>query len=210
MKLELPASTKEITIRQAQKQGERDLDLYELVSIYADISYKDIRKLPKALVEEGAAYINRLIATLDNKLRRVITIDGKEYGLIPDWAEFTTGEYIDSEEYLKNPIQNAHKIMAIMYRPITRRVGKAYEIEEYQGTKKADIFKPCPLEYYNGLLAFFLTTKQTYLTSLAQSLSEAGKSLTRTQSAGAGGGIIPLALWPRVMYSKLKSLLKLT
>jgi len=83
----------------------------------------ELSNIPKQLVKELAlsdvAVIMSRIAELqqeqDTKLKRIIEIDGIEYGFHPDLSSITLGEYADLETFLKNGMEkNLPEIMAVL------------------------------------------------------------------------------------------------
>ena len=51
----------------------------------------------------------------DTKLKRIIEIDGIEYGFHPDLDSITLGEYADLETFIKNGIEkNLPEVMAVL------------------------------------------------------------------------------------------------
>jgi len=90
--------------------------------------------------------------------KKIITIDGEQYGFIPNLSKLTTGEYIDLEEYCKQPIENLHIIMSILYRKIKLKRGDRYSIEVYNPDEfKEQLFLKCNMENALSSLGFFLT-----------------------------------------------------
>ena len=89
---------------------------------------------------------------------KVFTFSEIEFGFVPNLNKLTTGEYIDLESYCKNPIENLHIIMSILYRKVTNKVNKRYAIENYDPAEfKEDLFKDCPMNIALSSLGFFLT-----------------------------------------------------
>ena len=87
----------------------------------------------------------------------MFTLNGIEYGFIPNLDSITHGEWVDLIEYEGN-IDTMNKLMAVLFRPVTKKdkLGN-YSIEPYNGTKeRADAFKVMPLNIVNGALVFFL------------------------------------------------------
>ena len=81
-----------------------------------------------------------------------------EFGFVPNLNKLTTGEYIDLESYCKNPIENLHIIMSILYRKVTNKVNDRYAIEPYNPDEfKEELFKDCPMNIALSSLGFFLT-----------------------------------------------------
>ena len=203
MKLELPLNYEDITISQLLKHGTRELSDIEKVQIYASLSFEDVKGLPIKLIQEGARHIDSILSCPTTKHHKVIEIEGKEYGFIPNWEEFTTGEYIDAEEYTKSIERNAHKLMAVMYRPITRKMGEKYEIEPYKGTSEANKFKEVSASYLNGMLVFFWTTRRELAITSVRSLEREMRKLKK-QSQASGDGITRSSSWLKRTFSKLK------
>jgi hypothetical protein len=78
-----------------------------------------------------------------------------EFGFIPNLEDMTFGEYIDLESNITN-VQTFHKAMAVMYRPITKRIKERYEIFEYRGSDEfSDMMKFAPLDVVMGATVFF-------------------------------------------------------
>ena len=89
---------------------------------------------------------------------KVFTFSDIEYGFVPNLNKLTTGEYIDLESYCKNPIENLHIIMSILYRKVTNKVNDRYAIEPYNPDEfKEELFKDCPMNIALSSLGFFLT-----------------------------------------------------
>ena len=83
--------------------------------------------------------------------------EGEEYGFVPNLSGISTGEYIDLETYCKEPIENLHTIMSILYRKITNKVNKRYAIEPYNPDEfKEELFKKCSMDIALSSLGFFL------------------------------------------------------
>jgi hypothetical protein len=61
--------------------------------------------------------------------------------------------------------EEMHKSMAVLFRPVTKKIGDKYDICEYKGTKEfSDLMKYMPLGIALGSLVFFF--------SLAKELSQ--------------------------------------
>lgn len=187
MRLELPLTFDDITIGMIQRHGDRDLSDIEKVQIFAGVTHEEIKELPYEMIKKGAEHIDKILALPSQKHYKTLDIDGVKYGFIPDWTEFTTGEYIDIETYVQDVVLNAHKIMSILYRPVTREYNGAYEIASYKGTRDADKFKEIGVGYYYGTLVFFLSSRRNYAMTSLKSLEEAVNQMLSKKSSQPNG-----------------------
>ena len=99
------------------------------------------------------------------------TIDGIDFGFIPDWKEMTFAEFADldtlSTKKEEEILQNLHIIAAIMFRPITEEVSKHdYQIEKYDVKtmkKRAELFRnKLDIKYVLGAQFFFIKFANRY------------------------------------------------
>lgn len=105
-------------------------------------------------------------------LVKSFTFKGKEYGFHPKLEDISMGEYVDLDEYLKEPYKNAEKVLGVLYRPITKKIFGRHSIETYDPDihdglgfqdLSADIFLGCLLFFYRleiNLLKTFLHSSQ--------------------------------------------------
>jgi len=125
-----------------------------------------LSNIPKQLVKELAlrdvAVIMSRIAELqqeqDTKLKRIIEIDGIEYGFHPDLDSITLGEYADIETFIKGGIENnLPELMAVLYRPIKEKKNDIYVIDAYDGNirLRTEEMKKMSAEQVQSALVFF-------------------------------------------------------
>ena len=142
---------------------------------------KALSTLPIKLVEEMslsdvAAIFEKLSnLQIQGKLKKVFEIDGIEYGFLPDLDEITLGEWADIEHYIKDGIdKNMHKIMAVLFRPVTSKEGKMYSVQAYKdGRERAEKFrKKMNAEQVQQSLVFFWSLGNELLTTLPLFLME--------------------------------------
>lgn len=201
MKLELPLSYEDIPLKHLAKHGSNELNDYELIKLYGDYSDKDLKDLPYKLIEEGAKHLKEVLGNEVTKHFPIIDVEGVEYGFIPDWGNFTTGEYIDITKALESPIENCKGIMSILYRPVTRKFGDTYEIEPYTG-QKGDKFKEVSASLYLGASVFFYNIRKE---SLRTSLNSLEKALVQ-KSQKSTVGIKLSTFWQGRILPKLRRL----
>jgi len=90
-------------------------------------------------------------------LQRIITIDGVEYGFEPNLSKISYGAYLDIVQFDTFKIdENWSKILSILYRPVTQKMGELYDIEAYKGVINGDKFKNVDMEVAFGSLFFFV------------------------------------------------------
>jgi hypothetical protein len=135
MKIEykIPESLKEITLGQYQdflklkesleKETIDDFDfMMQSIKIFASGDLTKLEKLPQSKVSEIFEVVMGIFQKETNQLHKVVTIQGKEYGMHSDLLEITTAEFADIQEYQKKGFQdNLHNILAVLYRPIKRK-----------------------------------------------------------------------------------------
>ena len=107
-------------------------------------------------------------------LKKIITVNGKEYGFHPDLDSITLGEYSDLEHFIKLGIEkHLPEIMAVLYRPITSKEIDTYNIEAYDEsvTKRAEVMKKMSSEQVQGALLFFYHFVQIFIMTTQSSLT---------------------------------------
>lgn len=154
MKLRLPASYKDLTLRHLMTL-ETTEDPIKRVQAVTGLSFAELRKLPQPLIVEANAHLDTLQRQEVARHKKIFELGGKTYGFIPNWDEFSAGEWIDMETYTKDFWQTPHKAMSILYRPLTRKWGDAYTIEPYTAKEDADAFLDMPAPLVAGALLFF-------------------------------------------------------
>jgi len=147
-----------------------------------------LSNIPKQIIKELAlsdvAVIMSKIAELqhkqDTKLKRIIEIDGVEYGFHPDLDSITLGEYADLETFIKNEMEkNLPEIMAVLYRPIKEKKNGIYIIEAYDGDIRLRVeeMKKMSAEQVQSALVFFYTLGKELLGILPLYLMEQLKEM---------------------------------
>ena len=157
------------------------------------------RDLVKELSVRDVAVIMSKVAELqakqDTELKRIIKVEGKEYGFHPDLDSITLGEYADIETMLKNGIENnMPEVMAILYRPIVEKKNDVYTIEAYDGniSIRAEEMKKMSAEQVQSALVFFWSLgkilSEIMPLSLMERLNKIGKELQVKHSQKSGVG----------------------
>ena len=167
VKLTIPDNWSDITIDTYQKyvkiqegKGSEKNKIVKSLALLCGTSPFVVKKMAYKDLLDIMGIIKKMIDTEPDKeqFRKVFTFKDEEYGFCPNLSNISTGEYIDLESYCKEPIENLHTIMSILYRKITFKRNERYAIEEYNPDEfKEELFKDCPMDIALGSLGFFLT-----------------------------------------------------
>lgn len=200
MKIELtiPTTLNDIKLAQYQKflsiakdNEESEFLQQKMVQLFCGIDLKDVAQIRYKDVAEITANINNLF-TKENHLIQRFKMGGVEFGFIPNLDEMSTGEYMDLDTYITD-WDTMHNAMAVLYRPITNKLGNKYQIEEYKGSiTYADVMRHAPLDVVLGAMVFFYTLGNDLLKSTVNYLEknqEVQDILTKHNLENVGDGI---------------------
>jgi hypothetical protein len=118
-------------------------------------------------------------------------MNGVNYGFIPNFDKITLGEHATIDTLLGTD-ENIPLLMSVLYRPIKRKAGEFYEIEEYDGDEsKADFYKDVTMDIVVGSMLFFWTLNKELLSNILSHLeakaAREGLNLEEIlESAGVG------------------------
>ena len=186
MELRLPHRWSDLTLGELQVMMTSENQL-ERISACTGKSVDKLRNMPQKLIEAAGAHIDQLLTQETARFEKVVEMDGKRFGFVPDWDAFTAGEWIDLENYLEDFWKNAHKVMAVLFREVTYELGEKYEVKKYTAKEDASIFEEMPADLVSGTLLFFWTTRNELLLDMKFSLLEVAEAAI--QSAKSGDGI---------------------
>ena len=188
MKLELliPTSLSEIPLKHyqefrnvAENSNDEEFISEKMIELFCGIELKDVIKIKASDISDMVQHFNQLFSGEQNFQHR-FKIGDLEFGFVTDLENISWGEYIDIERNLTS-WDTMHKAMAAMYRPITKRKGEKYEIEEYNGTVTyAEVMKYAPLNVVFGASVFFWTLGSELLTALMDYLEKEMKGMDLT------------------------------
>lgn len=100
------------------------------------------------------------------QFERIITVNGKRLGFLPDINSMTFREHVDLDQLAQTIWREGKpcdytelpRLMAVMFRPVTEQVGEYYNIEKYDLDKTARYMPEImqlTLDRVNGALLFF-------------------------------------------------------
>jgi len=165
IKIQLPESIADITLNQYQQflklQDKADTLTEQgmaerVISLFTGIKKQDVKKLVISDYESIMNQITEACST-EAKFQQRFKLNGVEYGMIPNLNDISQGEYIDLTT-LGSDMDEMHKVMAILFRPIVKTDAFGnYSIESYGDiTERSKEMLNCPMHIVNGSLVFFL------------------------------------------------------
>ncbi len=161
MKIEInvPTSLSEVTLGQYQKflkiaedNPEGNFLNAKMIEIFCGIPLSDSYKLKMSSVVAIIDILNELLSQTPKRVEQ-FTMDGVEYGFIPDLDEMSLGEYVDLDGSASD-WNNMHIAMNVLYRRIKIRKSGKYNIVDYN-VENPEKMKDMPLDAAIGSLFFF-------------------------------------------------------
>ena len=153
--------------------GTKTQEATESITLLTDIPKELVKELALSDVSIIMSKIGEMQAKQNTNLKRLIKINGVEYGYHPDLSKITLGEYADLESFIKNGIdKNLPELCAVLYRPVKEKKNNIYVIEAYDGDirMRMEEMKKMTAEQVQSALVFFYTfvevlskTMQLYL-----------------------------------------------
>jgi len=186
----MPRSLKDITLGQYQRyeailednkgaEQERFVQL-KMVEIFCGISYEEATQLR---LVDFAAIVSGLYDVLIAKpdLVQSFKLADTEFGFIPDLENMRFGEYVDLEGCIGN-MQEIHKAMAVLYRPIKQRIKKKYILHDYDGEFYHEIMKSMPMDAVTSSMLFFWRLGIDCLTAILKSSDKKAEAMELLQT----------------------------
>lgn len=161
LQITIPTSLSEITLEQYQKflsiakdNPDGEFLQHKMVEIFCGIDLKNAAKISFKDVNEITTNLSNLF-NQKYDLKRTFKLGDTEFGFITNLDEITLGEYTDLDKYISN-WDMMHNAMAVLYRPITKKLKDKYQIEEYNGSYTyCDAMKFMPVDVALGAVVFF-------------------------------------------------------
>ena len=160
LSVRIPENLKEITLGQYQKylkiQAENEDETFiaqKMIEIFCNTKLEYVMKMKWKDVNEIVTDLGVMFEE-DHKLQKQFTLNGINYGFIPNLDEISFGEFIDLDSYLGD-WQEMHKAMQVLYRPVDISVRGRYNIKEYKAIID-DSMKDIPLAYAMSAVFFLL------------------------------------------------------
>lgn len=173
--VKIPETLNDLTLGQYQEvlkyEGQEDIDkdflMRKVVKIVYGIPMNEFDNIVNKDVDVLISSYNTVVKKA-HKFTQRFELNGAEYGIIPNFDNISFGEWCDMNEYSKT--EDQHRLMSILYRRVTKKKGKRYSIEAYNGSHER--FKAMPLGIALGAVAFFLRISIQLLSDTVNSLTE--------------------------------------
>ena len=190
---EIPLKSYQQFMDSYEKSNDEEFLCQKMVQIFCGLRLRDVFQVKWSDVKEITIHLSQMFKNKPS-FQHKFTLQGVEFGFITDLENMSFGEYIDLTQNL-DKVENWHKAMAVMYRPITERRKDKYKIEEYNGTNSyAEVMKFAPLGVVLGSQVFFWNLTNDLLQSLLKFLKsemmtkEMKQTLAKEVNLLNGGG----------------------
>ena len=186
LKVIVPTSLSEITLSKYQRfarlEGDDEFISKKMLDIFCGVP---LQELPNIRFKDVSNVTHRLTQMMRErpKLTQRFKINGKEFGFIPSLEDISYGEFVDLDTYMADT-KDLHKSMAVLYRPITKKIGKRYKIEAYKSSDKySEMMLDAPMDVVMGAVVFFWTLGKDLLETTLTSLKNEIQKKNRKTSA---------------------------
>jgi len=171
LQITIPTNLSEITLEQYQKflsiakdNPDGEFIQHKMVEIFCGIDLKDAAKISYKDVNEITTNLSNLF-THKYELQKTFKLGNTEFGFITNLDEITLGEYTDLDKYITD-WDMMHNAMAVLYRPVTKKLKDKYQIEEYNGSYTyCEAMKFAPVDVVLGAVVFFFNLGNELLKS---------------------------------------------
>jgi len=161
MKLEvyIPDNLSEITLNKYQKylkiqDKEKDENFLaiKMIEIFCGLRGDTIMSMKAKSIKDITLILTDMF-TEKPELVREFEMNGKTYGFIPNLEDISFGEYIDLDTYIGD-MENIHRAMNVLYRPIKQKHNDKYLIQDYTGDDPEKM-KDMPMNAVLSSILFF-------------------------------------------------------
>ena len=159
----LPEHIGDITLEQYQAftklEQREDLDKFNFekrkLAIFTNLKHNQVKNIQYKDYADILTQIDEALK-LTPKFEERFTINGLEFGFIPNLDKMQTKEFVDLEKWGLDT-ENLHRVMAVLFRPVVSEDKfNNYKIADYYGTEEHhNAMKQTPLHIVNGAIDFF-------------------------------------------------------
>lgn len=178
MKVEvyIPDTLSEITLGQYQKylkiQSENEDENFlaiKMIEIFCGLRGDTIMAMRANSIKD----VTMILTDMFNEKPQLVKefkLNGRTYGFIPKLEDMSFGEYIDLDTYIGD-MENIHRAMNVLYRPIKQKYKDRYLIEDYTG-EDPEVMKSMPMDAVLSSILFFYNLGMDLSKAMLNSLEE--------------------------------------
>jgi hypothetical protein len=178
MKVEvyIPDTLSEITLGQYQKylkiQSENEDENFlaiKMIEIFCGLRGDTIMAMKANSIKD----VTMILTDMFNEKPQLVKkfkLNGRTYGFIPKLEDMSFGEYIDLDTYIGD-MDNIHRAMNVLYRPIKQKYQERYLIEDYTG-EDPEVMKSMPMDAVLSSILFFYNLGMDLSKAMLNSLEE--------------------------------------
>jgi hypothetical protein len=167
IEITVPHDFSAITLKQ-YIQFQKDMDTHEgdteaqdafLVYNLTGMTPDMIKELDGNTISNIRKDLTKLLQKTDYPLQRNITLEGVEYGFEPNLSQMPYGAYLDISKFENIQLNDDWPtILSILYRPVKKKKGALYEVEQYNGVEPWDEDKwwEVGMDFHFGCFFFFI------------------------------------------------------
>ena len=178
MKVEvyIPDTLSEITLGQYQKylkiqenNEDENFLAIKMIEIFCGLRGDTIMAMKAKSIKD----ITMILTDMFNEKPQLVKefkLNGRTYGFIPKLEDMSFGEYIDLDTYIGD-MENIHRAMNVLYRPIKQKYDDKYLIEDYTGDDPEKM-KSMPMDAVLSSILFFYNLGMDLSKAMLNSLEE--------------------------------------
>ena len=178
MKVEvyIPDTLSEITLGQYQKylkiqenNEDENFLAIKMIEIFCGLRGDTIMAMKANSIKD----VTMILTDMFNEKPQLVKefkLNGRTYGFIPKLEDMSFGEYIDLDTYIGD-MENIHRAMNVLYRPIKQKYQERYLIEDYTGEDPA-VMKLMPMDAVLSSILFFYNLGMDLSKAMLNSLEE--------------------------------------
>ena len=181
IKVEVPTSWESITLRK-YLDLQKDLENYsdneeaQTAAMFHHLCGLDPTWVTKLSIESYNTLRIKLLDLVQPKdvpLTKFVNIEGVEFGFEPNLSTMTYGAYSDISSFETIQIDKTWaKVMNILYRPVTLKSGKLYNIESYEPNDDWERWLDVSMEVHFGAWFFFINLQKDLLNAILKYTKE--------------------------------------
>ena len=159
--LRIPTSLNDVTLKQYQEFAKLESKLddtndsaiqLKIVEIFCNVPEIVVRNMKATDIAEVCEIINTMFDAQHQLINR-FTLNGVEYGFIPELDDMSFGEYMDLDTFIGDN-DNLHRAVNVLFRPIEHKRGHRYKLKKYD-PDTSEYAKEFPLDAVLGAIVFF-------------------------------------------------------